>query len=162
MPELAIIVLLFLAGTLVLTLEIFIPSYGVLSVVGVGFLIAAIVKTFAYGGDTAGVVSIIACCIFLPTFAYISVKYWRLTPIGRRIVPANPVLTEADMASLTKLNAFVGKTGTTVSPLRPVGICTFQGQRISCVAEVGTVEAGVGVVALGIKNGNLTVRQRET
>jgi len=162
MSELAVIALLFLAGTVILILEIFIPSYGVLSVVGVGFLIAAIVKTFAYGGQNAGVLAIIACGIFLPAFAYVSVKYWRLTPIGRRIVPANPVLTEADIASITKLNALVGQTGKTISPLRPVGICTFEGKRISCVAEVGAVDAGVDVVAMGIKSGNLTVRQRET
>lgn len=162
MPELSTIALLFLAGTLVLILEIFIPSYGVLCVVGVGLLIAAIVKTFAYGGDTAGIIAIIACCIFLPTMAYVSVKYWRQTPIGRRIVPPNPVLTEADLASLTKLNALIGQTGKAVSPLRPVGICTFEGKRLSCVAEVGAVDAGVYVVAMGIKNGNLTVRPQVT
>jgi len=161
MSELVIIILLFLAGAAVLTLEIFIPSYGVLCVVGVGFLISAIFKTFAYGGEGYGVAAIIGSCIFLPALAYISVKYWRQTPIGRRIVPPNPVLTDEDTASHDKLYALVGQSGKTISALRPVGICMFGGKRISCIAEMGVVDADVDVVALGIKSGHLTVRQRE-
>jgi len=91
--------------------------------------------------------------------AYVAVKYWRQTPIGRKIVPPNPVLTTADVGvPVEKLSRLVGQTGVAKTPLHPVGICEFDGQRISCVAQFGSVEAGVSVVGVKIQSGNLAVR----
>jgi len=162
MSSIGIIVLLYVVGLLLLVAEIFLPSHGVLTVAGLGFLIAAIYQTFANYGEEAGLVSILACFLLLPTMGYFAVKYWRQTPIGRRIVPPNPVLTNADVGvPIDELSELIGRTGKTVSPLRPVGICEFDGKRISCVSQLGTVESGVEVVGLKIQSGNLTVRPVE-
>ena len=77
MSEVAVIILLYGVGLLMLLAEIFLPSHGVLTVAGLGFLIAAIYKTFVTQGEMAGLVSILACFVLLPTFAYLSIKYWR-------------------------------------------------------------------------------------
>ncbi len=159
MSEPAILLLLFGAGALMLVAEIFIPSHGILTVAGLGFLVVAVVKTFSYAGEMAGAVAVLACLVFLPIFAYLSVKYWPHTPIGRRIVPRNPILTAADSAiPIEELQKLIGQTGRAVSPLRPVGICEFQGRRYSCVAELGMVDAGAVVEGAEIRNGNLAVR----
>jgi len=156
------LILLYLFGVLMLIVEIFIPSHGILSIGAIGFLVAAIVKTFAYGGREAGVVALLACLVFLPVFAFVSIKYWPRTPIGRRIAPPNPRMTpETTAHRVEELSSLIGKTGRAVSPLRPVGICDFDGKRISCVAEFGMMEAGVEVEGAGIQSGNLTVREKK-
>ncbi len=163
MSELGIIIILFAVAVVILIAEIFIPSHGVLSVAGVGFLVAAVTKTYNYGGKEAGTIAVIACLIFLPVFAYLSIKVWHRTPIGRLISPPNPVLTAADAGiPLEELSALVGATGRTLSPLRPVGACQFNGKRLSCVAEMGAIEAGVAVIATGISTGTLTVVEKKT
>lgn len=159
MSPVSVILLLYAAGMLFLVAELFLPSHGVLTVAGLGFLGTAVYQTFANYGEQAGLLSILACMVLLPTMAYVAVKYWRQTPIGRRIVPPNPVLTNADAgAPVAALHALIGKTGVTTTPLRPVGICEFDGKRISCVAQFGTVESGVPVVGVKLQSGNLAVR----
>lgn len=161
MSELEVLLILYAVGVLVLIAEVFIPSHGVLGVVGICCIIAAVAKTFAYGGTQAGMISVIACLTLLPTMGYLGIKYWRSTPIGRRIVPSNPVLTDADTSvPVEELRGLIGKSGVAISSLRPVGLCEFDGKRVSCVAELGMVEAGAEVVGTGITSGNLAVRPK--
>ena len=162
MSEVAVLILLYAAGVLVLLAEIFIPSYGLLSVVGVGFLIAAVSKTFTVGGREAGIVAVFACLVFLPVFAVAAIKIWPRTPIGRRIAPPNPTLTSADTSvPVAELSALIGLAGRSVSVLRPVGICDFNGRRVPCVAQFGFIEAGCGVEGVGITGSNLAVVEQK-
>lgn len=163
MPEWGILVLFFAVGVVILVAEIFIPSHGILSVVGLGFLIAAVVKTFSYGGREAGIIAVLACLVFVPAFALIAVKYWHRTPIGRRIAPPNPTLTADDTSvPVEELSRLVGRTGRSETPLRPVGICEFSGKRVSCVTEFGMIEAGATVEAVGISGANLAVQEKKS
>ena len=158
MTSLSLVLLLYSVGVLMLVAEVFIPSHGILTVAGVGSLAAAVARTFMDHGRNAGILAVVTCLVALPVFGYLSIKYWRHTPIGRRIVPDNPVVTSADTSvPIEQLRAMVGHAGRTVSALRPVGICDFGGRRVSCVVELGVVEAGVEVIATGIRNGNLAV-----
>lgn len=158
MSEIGVITLLYVVAVLILVAEIFIPSHGVLSVAGVGFLLAAVVKTFLVGGRDAGLISVLACFIFLPLFAYVSIRIWPKTPLGKLIAPPNPVLTSADSGvPIEELTRLIGQTGRAVTQLRPVGICDFGGRRVSCMAEFGVLEAGTPVVASGYSGGTLTV-----
>lgn len=156
---LGVILLLYAVGMLFLVAELFLPSHGVLTIAGLGFLGTAVYQTFDNYGEQAGLLSILGCMVLLPAMAYVAVKYWRQTPIGRRIVPPNPVLTNADVGvPVEALSQLIGKTGKTTTPLRPVGICEFDGQRISCIAQFGSVEPGVPVVGIKLQSGNLAVR----
>lgn len=163
MSEVGIIIVLYAVGVLFLVCEIFIPSHGILTLAGLGFLIAGVTKTFTAGGRDAGIIAVFACLVFVPAFAFLAIKYWPKTPIGRRIAPPNPELTSADTSvPVEEIEGHVGQLGRTLSPLRPVGICEFNGRRISCVAEFGMVEAGVEVEGVGIKGSNLSVVEKKT
>jgi membrane-bound serine protease (ClpP class) len=163
MSDVAILTLLYAVGVLILVSEIFIPSHGILFVTGIGFLIAAIVKTFDYGGRDAGIIAIFACVVFVPAFAFVAIKYWHLTPIGRRIAPPNPVITASDTSiPVAELERLIGQTGRSVTPLRPAGICDFGGKRISCVAEFGMIGAGVDVEGIRVSGSNLAVQEKKT
>jgi membrane-bound serine protease (ClpP class) len=162
MSELAILILLYAVGVFLLLAEIFIPSYGILSVAALGFLITAVVKTFGYGRE-AGIVAMCACLVLIPVFAYLAIKYWHRTPIGRRISPPNPVFTAEDSGVPgVELHELVGQVGRSVSTLRPVGICEFNGRRVTCVAEYGMVEAQQPVEGTGVRGNNLVVVERKT
>ncbi len=151
------LVLLYLAAVLILVAEIFIPSHGILCIFGLGFLITAIVKTFAYG-ETAGAIAIISSAIALPTFAILAIKAWPHTRIGRLIAPPNPVYTDRDFGnSVEHLEPIVGHHGRAMSPLRPIGICEFDGNRYECVSESGLIDADTQVLAVGIRGNNLEV-----
>ncbi|MEK6797407.1 MAG: hypothetical protein AABZ12_00420 [Planctomycetota bacterium] len=161
MSEPMLILVLFGVGVLTLVAELFLPSHAVLTIAGLTFLIAGIVQTYQHYGNKAGTLAVLACMVALPIFAVVAVKVWPRTWIGRRIAPPNPVLTSRDTSvPVGELAHFVGQAGRATSTLRPVGVCEFDGRRISCVAEFGMIDAGKMVVAVGVLGANLAVREK--
>jgi len=159
-PVLALL-LLYAVGIALLVAEIFLPSHALLSLAGVAFLGWAVYRTFVMS-EPAGYVAIVALAILLPTATVLAVRHWHRTPIGRRISPPNPVLTEEDIgARVDLLRPLVGQVGTTLTPLRPVGECRFGDRKLECVAESGMIARGVPVRAVGIVNMSLAVRPLE-
>lgn len=162
MPDIFLITVLFAVGAAMLVAEIFLPSHGVLSVVGLGFLIAAIVKTHQFAGPNAAIVAVLICLVLLPTASYLSIKHWRQTRVGKAIAPMNPTLTVEDTSiPVREITAMIGTTGKTISPLRPVGVCEFGGRRVSCTAKFGMLDAGVEVEGVGMSGGNLEVVEKK-
>lgn len=158
MTEGAFLIVLYATAVVVLVLEIFIPSHGVLTVVGVGVLVGAIAKTFEYYGPGAGALAVIGSMIGLPVFAVVAVKVWPHTRIGKLIAPPNPVYeAEAFAPELSEIRGLVGQCGRSLSPLRPVGTCEFGDRRLECICESGMIDAGVVVRAVGTRGRNLEV-----
>lgn len=162
MGEIGLLILFYALAVLLLTAEIFIPSHGVLTIVGIAFLTLAIVRTFNYG-NTAGTIAIGATVVLLPTFAVTAVKIWPHTRLGRKIAPPNPVYSQGELGSKVQdINPLIGKYGRSLSPLRPVGTCEFGERRLECVCESGMIDAGVTVRAVGVRGRNLEVAAAET
>jgi len=162
MGEIGVLILLYGVAVLLLTAEVFIPSHGVLTFVGVAFLVMAIVRTFQVG-QTAGTISIIATVVLLPAFVMAAVKIWPNTWIGRKIAPDNPVYTAKDFGAGTdELLLLVNTSGRTLTPLRPVGTCEFDGKRIQCICESGMIDSGKSVRAIGVRGRSLEVRLEAT
>ncbi len=151
------IVLLYVVGIVLLILELFLPAYGMIGLAGLGMLGFGIYETYQIN-TTAGTVGLISTLIVLPVGLYMSVRMWHRTPIGRRISPPNPVLTEKDRMPVEDLRRYVGKVGRSATLMRPVGMCFFDGRRLECTAEVGVIEAGVEVKAIRLIDRTLCVR----
>ena len=162
MTDAGLIALLFVIGVVVLFAELLLPSFGMLTAIALGCFIGGVVLTFQTYGQTAGLVATVVCAIGLPIGGSIAMRIWPRTRLGKMVIPPNPILTEEDTSiPVAKLNALVGKTGRALSPLRPVGVCDFDGQRISCVAESGLVDMGTEVEGVGVSGGNLTVARKK-
>ncbi len=161
MSGIGILIVLFALGVVILVAEIFIPSHGVLTLAGLALLVVGVVKTFEFG-STAGTIAVLACLVFIPTFAMVAVKVWHRTPMGRLISPPNPVHAREDTSvPIDELTALIGQTGVTRSPLRPAGIVDFGGKRVSCVAQLGMIESGVEVEGVGVKGSSLAVVEKK-
>ncbi|HPD28852.1 MAG TPA: hypothetical protein PLL20_02575 [Phycisphaerae bacterium] len=157
MPDWLGIVLLYLIGTAVLVAEIFIPSHGVLSLVAFAMLGFAVYETFQMSG-LWGLVGLSSLAVLIPASVLMVVRTWHRTPIGKRICPPNPQLSEEDRMPLEPLRAVIGRRGRTVTLLRPVGTCDFQGRRYECKAEQGVIQKDVEVEAIGLVDRTLVVR----
>ncbi len=157
MSEISIIALLYAIALFFLVAEIFIPSHGILTIAGIGFLVVAVVRTFQMNTQ-AGVVATMTCAVLLPTTAALAVRVWPRTWIGRLIAPDNRRLTSRDVGvDVDTMQSLIGCVGRSVSPLRPSGICEFNGRRFPCVAEMGMIGPNVEVQVVGVKGSNLAV-----
>ncbi len=159
MDDAAIIILLFALAIGVFVAELFIPSGGLLSLIGTILLSLFVYRMFAYD-STYGVISLIGCVTGLPAGAYFALKHVDRLPFGEKIVPPNPrATTGAPEDAHPALAALIGQTGRAVSPLHPVGMCDFQGRRVQCIAEGSIIDPGATVMAVGISMNNVTVKR---
>lgn len=163
MGETLFILVLFVIGLAVLVTDIFVPSHALLTVVGLGILAYAVLRTFQYWGTFAGVASVVVCLVTWPVMAYYGVKHWYRTPAGRWLAPPNPILTTHDVGvDVAALIPLIGAQGVAVTLLRPVGICRFGEQRVQCVAEAGIIEPDSRVVGMAVRGGQLVVSAAPT
>jgi membrane-bound serine protease (ClpP class) len=151
------ITLLYLAGIVLLVADIFLPSHAVLSVAALGVLSYALYLTYQIS-ENAAIGAFAGLLVVVPTILYIAVRTWHRTPIGRKISPPNPVLSEEDRLPRAELEALIGTEGRTQTPLRPVGTCLFDGRRVEAVAEHGMIAANVPVEAVRLSDRTLVVR----
>ena len=154
-----VVILLFGLGILVLVAEIFIPSHGLLCIVGISFLAYAVYRAYVDISPTAGHVLVAATIILVPTLALIAVKTFHRTPWGKKLSPPNPIAEAKDFAPQHEaLKRYVGLSGKAITPLRPVGTCMFNGDRVNCVAESGMIENDTEIEAVGIRGREVEVR----
>jgi membrane-bound ClpP family serine protease len=145
-------ILLYLIGAVILVAEVFIPSHGLLGLMGGMSIVGAIVVAFmvSYGVGLAALLITVAAMPFAWAAA---MKIWPKTPIGRRVLlPA----VESELAPPT---VQIGQSGVTVSELRPMGMCEFEGQRVEVMAEYGMIPAGTKVRVVNVDNRRPVVRE---
>jgi len=83
-------------------------------------------------------------------FTIVAVQLLRLTPPFRRQGDA--------LADISERDGLLGQIGRAVTPLRPIGICEFDGRRVECLAESGYVEEGRRIEVVRVKGTQPTVR----
>jgi membrane-bound ClpP family serine protease len=136
---------LMLLAIVVFAAELFLPSMGILSAIASLSLIAGIVCLFRYDtnwGLTGSLVSV----VLVPAFVAFMLKVWPHTPFGRRIIgkPLEEELGElhATEDQLRKAReAMIGKQGTSLGDLRPIGTALIDDQRIEVMSEIGFIPA---------------------
>jgi membrane-bound ClpP family serine protease len=144
-------------GMLLLLADFFLPSHGLLTLASFAMLGVALYGTF-HLNQGAGLVALGLLIVAIPTMLATAVRYWHRTWVGKKISPPNPVLTEADRLPVEDLDALIGRTGRSLTPLRPVGMCLFGDKRVECVAEVNMIPAGIEVEGLRLADRTLVVR----
>jgi len=158
MDSTAIIVLLYIAGVLLLVAEIFVPSHGLITLGALTCLGVAVYYTFGRT-TTGGAIALLSCLVLVPTVMIIGIKNIHRLPMGDKLAPPNPHQQHSLYdAEQNQCAALIGRIGRSVTALRPVGICDFNGERVSCVAEYGIIDAGRQVVGIGVHLNNLVVR----
>jgi membrane-bound serine protease (ClpP class) len=156
MDYLTLALILIGIGVLLLAAEVLVPTGGVL-VVAALLCFALGVGTILYEGSTTeAVVAVMGLAVGLPAFGYVAVSAWRRMSLdtGLDEEPGPPVPTP-ESAGLK------GRTGRTVSPLRPSGTVEFDGRRVDAMSEGTMLEAGVWVRCVDVRRGQVIVRRME-
>jgi membrane-bound ClpP family serine protease len=160
MNPLVWILLLLAAGLLLILLEVFIPSGGVLGLLAVLSLGAGIVTAFVEQGPALGMAVLGGSFLAVPATLMLAFRWFPATPLGRRVLPPPPgpedVLPDADRRR--RLRELVGRGGRTTSELMPWGSVEIDGELCEAVSEGGPIASGSPVEAVGIEGRALVVR----
>jgi len=151
-------VFLFIVCAVLLVVEIFVPSFGILSVLAIAFAIAGGGIFFRYGTVT-GWIGVGVAAVLIPIVWIIVYRIFPDTRFGKRVILGDPDRDKGDAIPDTQqLEEMLGKDGVVISPLRPVGMCDFEGKRLECVAESGYIERDKKVRVIHVESTQLTVR----
>lgn len=148
------IVILFLLGILMLSLEIFLPG-GILGILGGLVMVGAIVLAFRDYGSTGGVVAL-AIGIALGIGALVG-EFVILpkTKFGQRMFLSATVTGVA--TSPQDATALIGRTCEAVTALAPTGVVLLDGTRREAFCRDGFAERGTQLVVRGSDNFRLIV-----
>ena len=152
--------LYFLCAALIVT-EVFVPSGGLISICALACLIGGL-WIFFHNSATAGWVGIIVAVVMIPSVLVIAYKIFPKTRFGKSVTLSPPEREQGDaIPDTAELQKLLGAVGEVVTPLRPVGMCSFSGRRVECVAESSYVDKGKKVKVIHVEGTQLTVRLTE-
>lgn len=156
------------AAAVLLFLELFVPSGGLIGILAGVAAVGSIVAFFKYD-TTWGLVATLSYLILGPIIAVFGFKMWLNSPIGRGMILGGnepgaideedaPAAEHARQARAAQLRQLIGAQGVAVSYLRPVGTVKINGQRIDAMAESGVIEPGTPVVVADVYDNQVKVR----
>lgn len=155
--------LLIAIGVVLLVMEMFVPSGGMLGVFAALAFLTAIVVGFLHNSYT-GASSIVLVSIIVPLFLAVFVHYWPKTPIGRRMLlqrdeedfGRNRVDEEEE-----HLRTLIGKRGRAKTKMLPSGAVTIDGQVYDAATDGIAVDPGQPVEVIALRFKRLVVRPVE-
>lgn len=126
-------IVLFILGIVMLALELFVPSFGLLSVLGTLCLIIGVVRAAEHPGEA--VVSLgFALVISTIIVVWLTKKYKHLGEWNRFILK-HSLKTEDGYVSAETKTSLLHQEGESITPLRPAGTAVIGGERVDVVTE---------------------------
>lgn len=141
-------------GLGLLVLEIFIVSFGLLTLLAIAALGGSVYFAFQ-AGPVAGWMFVVAA----PIAATLIIRYGIRRVAASKIVVQGEVTADAGYHHLAEqLDISAGATGTLVTPARPTGRARFEGGECDVYATGQVLEAGAEVVVTQIEGPTIKVR----
>ena len=150
------------AALLLVVVEVFVPSGGVIAFVATGAAVAGVYCLFRVSVSW-GIIGILAVIVLGPLAFGFALRIWPSTPMGRKMLgerPPEQVEAEklAELKERERLAALVGAEGLVLMDLRPVGIVEVQGQRFEAKSETSIIRAGTRVRVTMVEPNQIRVR----
>jgi len=153
-----------------LSLELFVPSGGLIGVVAGIAAIASLICFFRYDA-TWGLVATMSYVIVGPIVGVFAFRWWLNSPMARNMILGgldhHSLDSEDDSAMsveharqerLAQLRQLIGAQGVAVTPLRPIGTVKINGQRLDAMAESGVIDSGSQIVVTDVYDNQIKVK----
>ncbi|RMH31306.1 MAG: hypothetical protein D6692_00615 [Planctomycetota bacterium] len=147
---------------LLIVLEAFVPSGGIIAATSAICAVAGVVALFRVS-NTWGFAGLLTVIVLGPMAFLWGLKMLPSTPIGRRLL--GPTASEIARASIEREKserearlALIGAEGVALTALRPVGVVEIDGVRHDAKAEVGLIDRGTPIRVTGVDGMQIRVR----
>ncbi|MGG1248648.1 nodulation protein NfeD [Bacillus spizizenii] len=150
-------VLLFIAGVILILLEIFLPG-GIIGLLGLGAIIASLF--LAAGSFTVMAVSLlIASAVSITAFILLTRVLGKRMKFFKKFVLNDSTNTESGYVSNQTRMDLIGKVGVTCTPLRPAGTVIIDDERLDVVSEGSFTEKDKKVKVVKVEGSRIVVRE---
>ena len=152
-----LVLLLTVIGLALIVAEVIFVSMGIIGILAGGTLLTAIF--FAFQVSTGfGITIALAEAIAAPFVLMWSFKILPKTPFGKRLILSGPPTDGSSAAGNQELSSLVGKTGVTVSQLRPAGYARIGNVKIDVVTRGEMLEKDCAIVVHEVAGNRVVVR----
>ena len=147
-------------GAAAFFLEAFVPSGGLISVVGTLCVIAAVVLAFTKHGASTGVVFFGVSIVLVPACLIAAFMLLPRTPLGKRLMLRSSQTPETGyVAQDPKEKELIGQTGVALSALRPSGEARIGGERYDVVTQGEMIDSGSELEVRSVGGNRIVVRE---
>ncbi len=149
-------ILLQIIGLLVVLAEIFIPSFGILTLIALGIFFYSLYLVFTTISDTAGMIFTGLDVILLPAFVWAGIQ-----ALARSNLSLKRELSKDDgvAAQAKDMQAYVNMKGHAVTDLRPAGMARIGSDRLDVVTDGEYVDAGTPVIVTEVTGNRIIVEK---
>ncbi|MBU0464996.1 MAG: serine protease [Proteobacteria bacterium] len=143
-------------GILVIIVEIFIPSFGLLTVIALSVLFYSLYLVFTTISTTAGMIFTGLDIALLPVLIIFGMKILARSPLS-----LNRELSKQDgvVSQRQGLETYLHMKGKSVTDLRPAGMAQINSQRVDVVTDGEYIDADTPIAVTGVKGNQIIVEK---
>ena len=151
-------ILLQVLGLVVIVVEIFVPSLGILAVMAAGILFYSLYLVFTTISYTVGIVFLGVDILLIPVILILGFKALGASSLSlhKRLSSKEGVFSQAP-----DLVSWKGKKGEAITDLRPSGTVMIEGNRLDAVTDGEYVDAGTPIVVTLVSGNRIVVDKIE-
>ncbi len=140
-------------GILVVVIEMFIPSAGILGIVAAAFLLGGVIVAFLHS-LVFGLAVLGGTSLAMPFMFWLLVKVWPMTPLGKAILMNDTIENVVPESSTESL---VGQVGVAKTKMLPSGIVVIDGDQHDAVSEGFAINPGDSVKVVSARGNRVYV-----
>lgn len=144
-------------GVFLMFLEIFIPGFGIAGASGIILVIIGIFLTAQTFME--GLVMFAILVLLIAILVAILIRSASKGKLSKILILNLSSKKEGGYSSTNDLTLMIGKTGTTITPLRPSGIASIDGQRLDVVSFGGYIDSKSQVKIVDVKGRRIVVEE---
>lgn len=150
-------IILFVLGLILIIVEIFVPSFGIFGFLGlIGFAMG--ISLAAYE-TSYGMKSLLIALLINTVLLVILIKYFGHRGVWNRFILRDEQRKESGYVSHSKDKNLVGKTGKTLTKLRPSGVAVIEGKRFDVVSEGNFIGQDEEIEVIFIEGTRIVVKR---
>ncbi|TYP55500.1 NfeD family protein [Thermosediminibacter litoriperuensis] len=150
-------VILFLAGVILLAVEALMPGFGVFGLLGITGIITGIVTASATVRQ--GLITVTISMVSSMVILAFLVRRLARSPFFDRLVLFSRLDKSSGYSATEEKPELLGRTGVTLTPLRPAGIADFGGTKHDVVSDGEFIESGQRVRVVKVEGARIVVER---
>ena len=148
-------------GFVFLIAELFVVSFGALTMCALGSFAAAVVIAFNRG-PVYGWTYFIILVVLVPAVIIMGLRIMPRTSWGKKLIPPNPKLEDVTATGIDRsYEELLGKAGVTSSVCRPAGTAEIDDEPYDVVSEGTMIAADRPVTVVEVEGNRIVVREVE-
>jgi membrane-bound serine protease (ClpP class) len=160
-------ILMFVAGVVLLLIEIFVvPGFGITGISGIVLIFASIFLSLigsepfiTFEAISVAILQLTAALITAIVLIFLLAKYLPKTSAFSKLVLSESEKSEAGFVSYPSDTSLIGKTGRALTVLRPAGIVEIDGKKYDVVADNEYIEPGKQVKVIRVEGIKVVVQE---